>query len=135
MKHRTLTRSPGARRKLPAVLLGPVLAAGFALATLGCGGHRTQMIAPAGTPGWLQAAATTAAAALGDEHPSVIHVFLGSSDKVVMHGRFHCPQCSRPSNAAAVQEGTVVVLRFDSRTHRQTDFGIGDFTGPDRTIT
>jgi hypothetical protein len=135
MTYGTPTLPGGVRRSLPAVLLGPVLAAGFVLATLGCGGHRTQVIAPSGTPGWLQAAATTAAAALGDEHPSVIHVFLGTSDRVVMHGRFHCPQCSRPSNAAAVQEGTVVVLRFDSRTHKQTDFGVGDFTGPDRTIT
>jgi hypothetical protein len=123
-------------RTLSTALLAPVLAAGFALATVGCGGgRRTHVIAPSATPPWLQSAATTAAAALGDEHPSVIHVFLGPSDKVVMHGRFRCEQCSRPSNATAVQTGVVVVIRFDPRTHRQTDFGIGDFTGPDRTIT
>ncbi len=117
-------------------LLTPILAAGIVAGAFGCSSHGTQVIAPPDTPAWLRVDATRAAAALGDKHPRVIHIFVGRlEDKIVMHGRFRCPSCSRPSNATPVQTGTVVVMRFDAQTHRETEFGIGNFTGPDRTVT
>src|SRR5438105_4767485 len=73
-----------------------------------------------------------AAAALGDKQPSVIHFFLGRHDRVVMHGHFRCPDCSRLSSTRPIQTGTVVVIRFDALTHRETDFGIGNFLDPTR---
>jgi hypothetical protein len=115
--------------------LAPVFAVGIATGLLGCSGHGKQVIAPAGTPKWLRADATRAAAALGDKHPRLIQFFLARYDKIVIHGHFRCPTCSRPSNATPIQTGTVVVIRYDARTHRETDFGIGNFTGPDRSIT
>ena len=33
------------------------------------------------------------------------------------------------------QKGTVVVITFDTRIRRDTDFSIGNFTGPDSTMT
>jgi hypothetical protein len=112
-----------------------VFAVGLAAGLSGCGSQRTRVIGPAATPSWLKADAITAAASLGDKRPSVIHYFLGGRDKIVMHGHFKCGSCSRPSNTTPIQKGTVVVIQFDARTHRETDFGIGSFTGPDETST
>ena len=117
-----------------AVLLSAAAALGFAAGMAGCDSEHTQVTQPPNTPAWLRAEATRAAAALGDKHPSSIRIFVGRYDKIVMHGRFRCPQCSRPAGAP-VQTGKVVVIRIDPRTHKETDFGIGDFTGPDRTMT
>ncbi len=112
-----------------------IFATGLIASLSGCGSQHTRVIGPAATPGWLKKDAATAAASLGDRHPSVIHFFVGSRDKIVMHGRFKCAQCSRPSDTTPIQKGSVVVIQFDPRTRRMTDFGIGDFTGPDETMT
>ena len=93
------------------------------------------MLAPPSTPSWLRAEAARAAASLGDEHPTAIQLFVGSNeDKIVLHGQFRCEMCSRPPGAA-VQTGTVVVITLDALSHQETDFGIGDFAGRDRTVT
>jgi len=107
-----------------------VFGAGIATGLVGCGAQRTQIIAPAATPAWLRAAATRAAAGLGDKHPRLIHFFLGRQDRIVMHGHFRCPGCSRLSDTTPIQTGTVVVITFDARTHRDTDFSIGNIPAP-----
>jgi hypothetical protein len=115
-------------------LLTPILAAGLATGMFGCDRRLTQVTAPPNTPDWLRAEAARAAASLGDRHPTVIRLFVEpKQDKIVLRGHFRCEMCSRPPGAA-VQTGTVVVITLDARTHRETDFGIGN-TAPDRTVT
>jgi len=41
----------------------------------------------------------------------------------------------RPLDTTPIQTGTVVVISFDARTRRERDFSIGNFTGPDNTMT
>src|SRR6266581_3612937 len=96
MKRTTFARSGAGRMTLRVVLLSAVSAFGFAVAVAGCASDHTQVSAPSNTPTWLRAEAMKAAAALGDKHPRLIHIFVGRYDKIVMHGRFRCPQCSRP---------------------------------------
>ena len=76
------------------VALFPLLAVAIVAGIVGCSGHQTETIVPPGTPAWLKADATLAAANFGDKHPSEIHFFLGRKDKIVMHGNFTCTTCS-----------------------------------------
>jgi len=78
---------------------------------------------PNGTPQWLIDDARRMALGLHDPHPRRVRISLGRVDVVELWGRFLCDKCSRPPGAKA-QRGAHAEARFDSRTHRPTEFGL-----------
>jgi hypothetical protein len=78
---------------------------------------------PNGTPQWLIDDARRMALGLHDPHPRRVRIRLGRVDVIEMWGRFLCDKCSRPPGVRA-QRGAHAEARFESRTHRPTEFGL-----------